>query len=73
MLAVLSGLIPGTEDDYVAHDLTPVLGSLDEIDAVARHGAGATRSCTSIPACPGLACRRRKWLSWLRIMPGWKG
>ena len=32
MLAVLSGLIPGTEDAYVAHDLTPVLGSLDEID-----------------------------------------
>jgi alanine racemase len=32
MLAVLSGLIPGTEDAYVAHDLVPVLGSLDEID-----------------------------------------
>jgi alanine racemase len=32
MLAVLSGLIPGTEDAYVTHGLTPVLGSLDEID-----------------------------------------
>ena len=32
MLAVLSGLIPGTEDVYVSHDLTPVLGSLDEIE-----------------------------------------
>jgi alanine racemase len=32
MLAVLGGLLPGTEDVYVAHDLTPVLGSLDEID-----------------------------------------
>lgn len=32
MLAVLSGLIPGTEDAYAAHDLTPVLGSLDEIE-----------------------------------------
>ncbi len=32
MLAVLSGLIPGTEDVYVKHNLTPVLGSLDEID-----------------------------------------
>ena len=32
MLAVLGGLIPGTEDAYVAHGLTPVLGSLDEID-----------------------------------------
>jgi alanine racemase len=31
MLAVLGGLIPGTEDECVAHDLTPVLGSLDEI------------------------------------------
>lgn len=31
MLAVLSGLIPGNEDAYLAHDLTPVLGSLDEI------------------------------------------
>jgi alanine racemase len=31
MLAVLSGLVPGTEPAYVAHDLTPVLGSLDEI------------------------------------------
>jgi alanine racemase len=32
MLAVLSGLIPGTEDAYVTHGLIPVLGSLDEID-----------------------------------------
>jgi alanine racemase len=31
MLAVLGGLIGGTEDAYLAHDLTPVLGSLDEI------------------------------------------
>jgi alanine racemase len=31
MLAVLSGLIPGDEDAYLAHDLTPVLGSLGEI------------------------------------------
>jgi alanine racemase len=33
MLAVLSGLVPGTEADYIAHDLTPVLGSLAEIAA----------------------------------------
>ena len=32
MLGVLSGLIPGTENAYLAHDLTPVLGSLNEID-----------------------------------------
>jgi alanine racemase len=31
MLAVLSGPIPGTEDVYVEHQLTPVLGSLDEL------------------------------------------
>src|SRR4051812_15344971 len=31
MLAVLGGLIPGAEDAYVAHDLIPVLGSLDEV------------------------------------------
>jgi alanine racemase len=31
MLAVLSGLVPGSEDAYLHHDLTPVLGSLDEI------------------------------------------
>jgi alanine racemase len=31
MLAVLGGLIPGTEDAHAAHGLTPVLGSLDEI------------------------------------------
>jgi alanine racemase len=32
MLAVLGGLIPGTEADYATHDLTPVLCSLAEID-----------------------------------------
>jgi alanine racemase len=32
MLAVLCGLIPGTELEYVTHDLTPVLCSLAEID-----------------------------------------
>jgi alanine racemase len=41
MLAVLSGLIPGTEDTYLAHDLTPVLGSLDEIDRWQRRGREA--------------------------------
>ncbi len=32
MLAVLSGPIPGSEDTYIEHDLTPVLGSRDEIE-----------------------------------------
>jgi alanine racemase len=31
MLAVLNGLTPGTEAEYVTRDLTPVLGSLREI------------------------------------------
>ena len=31
MLAVLGGLIPGTDDQFVTNNLTPVLGTLDEI------------------------------------------
>jgi alanine racemase len=38
MLAVLSGLIPGTEAEYQANDLTPVLCSLDEIARWAARG-----------------------------------
>lgn len=33
LLAVLDGLIPGSEADYLARDIVPVLGSLAEIDA----------------------------------------
>jgi alanine racemase len=33
MLAVLGGLIPGSESEYVARGIVPVLGSLAEIDA----------------------------------------
>jgi alanine racemase len=33
LVGVLNGLMPGSEMDFVAHDLTPVLGSLAEIDA----------------------------------------
>jgi alanine racemase len=33
MLAVLGGLIAGSEADYLAHGIVPVLGSLAEIDA----------------------------------------
>ena len=43
-LAVLGGPLPGTEADYLAHDLTPVLNSLAEIDAwtaAARHAGRA--------------------------------
>lgn len=31
MIAVLNGVIPGSEPAYVAHDITPVLASLDDI------------------------------------------
>lgn len=48
MLAVLSGLVPGTEYDYVAHGLTPVLGSLDEIARWRRQVAtGPVRSAAA--------------------------
>lgn len=33
MLAVLNGMIPGSEPDYLAHNVVPVLGSLAELDA----------------------------------------
>jgi alanine racemase len=32
MIGVLNGLIAGSEDAFIAHDMTPVLGSLAEID-----------------------------------------
>jgi alanine racemase len=37
MLAVLNGLWPGCEAEFTAHDLTPVLGTLDEIDRWTAH------------------------------------
>jgi alanine racemase len=48
MVAVLSGLIPGTEAAYQAHGLTPVLCSLDEIsrwqgDAILHADTGMSR------------------------------
>ncbi len=62
MLAVLGGLIPGTEDEYVAHDLTPVLGSLDEIARWRRLGQAArdpARRYRHVPARPVAARSRR--------------
>jgi alanine racemase len=44
LLAVLSGLVPGTENAYVAHDLTPVLGSLDEVRRWGATAPGHARS-----------------------------
>ena len=46
-LAVLNGLLPGTEADFVAHDIVPALGSLAEIGA----WAGAAKAAgTNLPA-----------------------
>ncbi len=39
MVAVLGGLIPGTETVYRDHAITPILGSLAEVDAWSRFGA----------------------------------
>ena len=42
MVAVLGGLVPGSEPDFLAHDVVPVLGSLGEVGAWAEaaHTAG---------------------------------
>ncbi len=48
MLAVLGGPAPGTEDDYVAHDLIPVLNTLAEIDAWTEAARRAGRALGAI-------------------------
>ena len=40
MLGVLGGPVPGSEPEYIAHDIVPVLGSLGEIDAWTAAGPG---------------------------------
>ena len=47
LLAVLNGLWPGEAAEYVARDIRPVLGSLDEIEAWA---AAAGRAGRQLPA-----------------------
>jgi alanine racemase len=47
MLAVLGGLLPGSEPDYAAHDITPVLNSLGDVDGWA---ATARRLGRPLPA-----------------------
>lgn len=47
LLAVLNGLLPGDEDEYVAHGLHPVLGSLPEIDT---WSTAARRHARNLPA-----------------------
>ena len=47
LLGVLNGLLPGSEDALVAHELAPVLGSLTEVDA---WSAAARRTGRRLPA-----------------------
>ena len=48
MLAVLNGLWPGMERDFAATDLTPVLGSLAEIDRWRAHARTVERHLPAI-------------------------
>jgi alanine racemase len=48
MVAVLGGVIPGSEADYLAHDIVPVLGSLAEIDAWTRTARATDRRLPAI-------------------------
>ncbi len=48
MLAVLNGLWPGWEAEFAARDLTPVLGTLDEIARWAAHAREAGRRLPAI-------------------------
>jgi alanine racemase len=74
MLCVLSGLIQGTEDECVAYDLTPVLGSLDEIarwrgrgrEAILQVDTGMSRLGLS-PAEVAVLSEDRRWLEGLTI------
>jgi alanine racemase len=48
LLGVLNGLMPGSEADFVAHAITPVLGSLAELDRWAAAGRRAGRALPGI-------------------------
>jgi alanine racemase len=48
MVGVLNGLLPGTESDYIGHDLTPALGSLAEIESWAATARKAGRPLPAI-------------------------
>lgn len=47
MLAVLNGLVPGSETEYLANDIVPALGSLAELDAWT---AAARKTARRLPA-----------------------
>lgn len=48
LIGVLNGLLPGTEPEYLEHGLTPVLGSLAEIEAWTAQGRIAGRKLPAI-------------------------
>ncbi len=48
MLAVLGGLIPGAEAEFLRHDIVPVLGSLAEIDCWSATARSAGRALPAI-------------------------
>ncbi len=48
MLAVLNGLWPGMEREFASSDITPVLGSLDEIQRWQSHARAVGRSLPAI-------------------------
>ena len=48
MLAVLGGLLPGSEADYLANDLVPALGSLAELDSWTDAARAAGRKLPTI-------------------------
>ncbi len=48
MVAVLNGLWPGLEREFVTHDLTPVLGSLGEIERWRSHARTMSRPLPGI-------------------------
>ena len=48
MVAVLNGLWPGLEPEFAAHDLTPVLGTLDELGRWTAHARAAGQALPAI-------------------------
>jgi len=48
VVAVLGGLLPGTEADFLAFDIVPVLGSLDEIERWSAAARGVSRRLPAI-------------------------
>jgi alanine racemase len=48
LVAVLGGPMPGSESDYLAHDIVPVLGSLPEVSAWSRLASTVARGLPAL-------------------------